>query len=138
MVYPPPGIACTTNRESSKNEERFHARFIGPSVLRLAKVFSEAPSSFRFLFSGVRGETVWKIAGGLSTTLLWQHEVAERGPFDPSWRLSEPRCGTHPVFPNSLGRGILGSCQNSHPIHIFTHYTPSNSQPNKRRYTECM
>jgi hypothetical protein len=27
---------------------------------------------------------------------------------------------------------------NSHPILIFTHYTPSNSQPNKRRYTECM
>src|SRR5829696_7896010 len=36
MVYPPPGIGCTTSRESSKDAQRFQARFIGPSVLRLA------------------------------------------------------------------------------------------------------
>jgi hypothetical protein len=47
-------------------------------------------------------ETVWKIAGGLSTTHLWQHKVAERGSFDPSWRLSVPLSGTHPDFPNSF------------------------------------
>src|SRR5215204_6093202 len=36
MVYPPPGIGCTTSRESSKDAARFQAHFIGPSVLRLA------------------------------------------------------------------------------------------------------
>src|SRR5215212_4529527 len=38
MVYPPPGFACTTSREGSKDAERFQAPFIGPSVPRLARV----------------------------------------------------------------------------------------------------
>jgi hypothetical protein len=61
------------------------------------------------LFTGVRGETVWKIAEGLSTALLGRQEMPDRGLIDPSWPLSEHSFGTYPEFPNSFGREILGS-----------------------------
>src|SRR5215216_7455130 len=54
-------------------------------------------------------ETVWKIAEGVSSTLLWRQEAADRDFFDPSWPLSEPRFGINSEFPNSFGRGILRS-----------------------------
>src|SRR5215218_6888440 len=47
-------------------------------------------------------ETVWKIAEGISSTLLWRQEAADRDSFDPSWPLSEPRFGIHCEFPNSF------------------------------------
>jgi hypothetical protein len=65
------------------------------------------------LFTGVRGETVWKIAKGVSAVLLAAKEMADRDSFDPSWPLSELRFGTHPDFPNSFGRGVLGSSLHS-------------------------
>ena len=61
------------------------------------------------LFTEVRGETVWKIAEGVSSTLLWRQEAADRDFFDPSWPLSEPRFGINSEFPNSFGRGVLRS-----------------------------
>src|SRR5215203_4696685 len=39
------------------------------------------------LFTRVRGETVWKIAEGVSTALLWRQEATDRDSFDPSWPL---------------------------------------------------
>ena len=47
-------------------------------------------------------ETVWKIAEGFSTVLLWRQKGADRDSFDPSWLLSEPRFGTYSDFPNSF------------------------------------
>src|SRR5215212_2236028 len=41
-------------------------------------------------FQTVSRETVWKIAEGLSTGLIWRQEATDRGSFDPSWLLSEP------------------------------------------------
>jgi hypothetical protein len=32
-------------------------------------------------------ETVWKIAEGVSTALLWRQEATDRDSFDPSWPL---------------------------------------------------
>src|SRR5215217_8454753 len=40
-------------------------------------------------------ETVWKIAEGIWSALLWRQEAADRDSFDPSWPLSQPRFGTH-------------------------------------------
>src|SRR5215217_9567197 len=54
------------------------------------------------LFTEVPRETVWKIAEGISSTLLWRQEAADRDSFDPSWPLSEPRFGIHCEFPNSF------------------------------------
>jgi hypothetical protein len=71
---------------------------------------SETRPSFSPLFSESRGETVWKIAKGVSAVLLAAKEMADRDSFDPSWPLSEPSFGTYPEFPNSFGkRLILGS-----------------------------
>ena len=42
---------------------------------------------FSLLFTGVRGEAVWKIAEGVSTALLWRQEAADRDSFGPSWPL---------------------------------------------------
>src|SRR5215208_1835409 len=64
------------------------------------------------LFTQVPGETVWKIAEGVSPRLSGSKRRPNRDSFDPSWLLSEPRFGTYPEFPNSFGRRILGS---SHP-----------------------
>jgi hypothetical protein len=58
------------------------------------------------LFTGVRGETVWKIAKGVSAVLLAAKEMADRDSFEPSWPLSEPRFGTHPDFPNSFSTSL--------------------------------
>jgi hypothetical protein len=49
-------------------------------------------------------ETVWKIAEGLLSALLWCQESADRDSFGSSWPLSEPRFGTHSDFPNSFSR----------------------------------
>ena len=40
------------------------------------------------LFTRVPGETVWKIAEGVSSAHLWRQESADRDSFDPSWPLS--------------------------------------------------
>jgi hypothetical protein len=61
------------------------------------------------LFTGVRGETVWKIAEGVSRALLRQQKSPDRDSFDPSWPLSEPPFVTHSEFSNSFGRGVLRS-----------------------------
>src|SRR5215204_4792572 len=58
MVYPPPGIGCTTSRESSKDAKRFQAPSIGPSVPGVAEVFSEAPACYVPLFTLVRGRGI--------------------------------------------------------------------------------
>src|SRR5215216_6093429 len=50
------------------------------------------------LFTQVRGETVWKIAEGVSSTLLWRQEAADRDFFDPSWPLRSPDSGSIPNF----------------------------------------
>src|SRR5215218_966215 len=50
------------------------------------------------LFTRVRGETVWKIAEGVSSTLLWRQEAADRDFFDPSWPLRSPNSGSIPNF----------------------------------------
>src|SRR5215218_4586590 len=44
------------------------------------------------------GETVWKIAEGVSSTLLWRQEAADRDFFDPSWPLRSPDSGSIPNF----------------------------------------
>jgi hypothetical protein len=62
------------------------------------------PTVKLFLFSGVREETVWKIAEGVSPRLSGGKRRPNRDSFDPSWLLSEPRFGTNPEFPNSFGR----------------------------------
>ena len=40
------------------------------------------------LFTRVRGETVWKIAEGVSSALLRWQEAADRHSFDAFWPLS--------------------------------------------------
>jgi hypothetical protein len=57
----------------------------------------------------VRGETVWKIAGGVSARLSGAKKRPNWYSLDPSWPLSDTRFGTYPEFPNSFGIGILGS-----------------------------
>ena len=47
------------------------------------------------IFQTVSRETVWKIAEGLSTRLLWRQETADRPPFDPFWTLAP---GPVPIF----------------------------------------
>src|SRR5215208_3874601 len=54
-------------------------------------------------------ETVWKIAGRPLEGALLAPGGANRLLFAPSWRPYSPRFGTHSEFPNSFGRGILGS-----------------------------
>ena len=51
-------------------------------------VLLAAPALFMPLFTGVLGETVWKIAEGVSTVLLWWQETTEIDSFDPFWALS--------------------------------------------------
>jgi hypothetical protein len=65
------------------------------------------PSTSPSLFQTVSTETVWKIAEGVSTALLWRQERPIGTPFDPSWPLSEPRFRTHSEFPNSFST-LLG------------------------------
>src|SRR5215208_629708 len=60
-------------------------------------------------FSDSFGETVWKIAEGVTSAILWRQEATDRDSLDSSRPLSEPRFGTHSDFPNSFGRGILRS-----------------------------
>src|SRR5919107_6080607 len=62
-----------------------------------------------FLFTRVRGETVWKIAGRPLEGALLAPGGANRLLFAPSWRPYSPRFGTHSEFPNSFGRKILRS-----------------------------
>jgi hypothetical protein len=45
MVYPPPGFACTTSREGSKDADRFQALYRPEHAVPLTKVFSEALAS---------------------------------------------------------------------------------------------
>src|SRR5215217_5862400 len=52
------------------------------------------PTAFPNSFS----ETVWKIAEGVSSTLLWRQEAADRDFFDPSWPLRSPDSGSIPNF----------------------------------------
>src|SRR5215203_4378961 len=54
-------------------------------------------------------ETVWKIAEGIWSTLLWRQEAADRDSFDPSWPLRSPDSGPIATFQTvSLSRrGIL-------------------------------
>src|SRR5215212_3698733 len=69
------------------------------------------------LFTRVRGETVWKIAEGISLRLSGDKRRPNRDSFDPCWSLSEPPFGTYPEFPNSFGREILRS---SNPASCIT------------------
>src|SRR5215212_4324018 len=55
-------------------------------------------------YQTVSGETVWKIAEGVSPRLSGGKRRPNRDSFDPSWLLSEPRFGTYPEFPNSFIR----------------------------------
>src|SRR5215217_7136007 len=58
-------------------------------------------------FQQRRGETVWKIAEGVSSTLLWRQEAADRDFFDPSWPLRSPDSGSIPNFQTvSPGRWV--------------------------------
>jgi hypothetical protein len=43
---------------------------------------------FLSLFTNVVEKTVWKIAEGVSSALLWRQEAIDRDSFDPSWPLS--------------------------------------------------
>jgi hypothetical protein len=56
----------------------------------------------------LRGETVWKIAEGVSPRLSGGKKRLNWDSFDPSWPLSEPRFGTYPEFPNthSIGEAV--------------------------------
>jgi hypothetical protein len=71
--------------------------------------FPLIPSEHTTPFTGVRGETVWKIAEGVSPCLSGGKRRPNWDSFDPSWPLSGPRFGTYPEFPNSFGRRILRS-----------------------------
>src|SRR5215208_4112758 len=90
---------------------------------------SVRPRPFQFspLFTGVRGETVWKIAEGVTSAILWRQEATDRDSLDSSWPLSEPRFGTHSDFPNSFGRGILRSSSNLGDGQRIQHYISSRS-----------
>src|SRR5215216_7042062 len=75
------------------------------------------------LFTRRRGETVWKIAEGVSSTLLWRQEAADRDFFDPSWPLRSPDSGSIPNF-QTVSEGVfsevveLGAHQAAHhPYH---------------------
>src|SRR5215204_6021935 len=68
------------------------------------------PFLFSPLFTGVCGETVWKIAEGVTSAILCRQEATDRDSLDSSWPLSEPRFGTHSDFPNSFSRHW---CENS-------------------------
>ena len=67
------------------------------------------------LFTGVRGETVWKIVEGLSRALHRRLEAVDRVPWTPLGRLLYPEFGVHPDFPNSFGRVIPRSSPNRYP-----------------------
>jgi hypothetical protein len=58
------------------------------------------------LLIGVRGETVWKIAQGLSSVGFCRQEAADRLPFVLSWKPSGTPCGTRSDFPNSFGEAV--------------------------------
>src|SRR5215204_5616002 len=96
------------------------------------------------LFTGVRGETVWKIAENVSARLSGGKKRPNWDSFHPSWPLSEPRFETYPEFPNSFGSGILrtsplrSSRKYACPgpvliIHTGTHYGLSWSRPSGER-----
>jgi hypothetical protein len=68
------------------------------------------------LFTEIRGETVWKIAEGVSRALLRGQEWADRDSFDTSWPLSGPPFRTRSEFPNSFGRRILRSSHTKYYI----------------------
>jgi hypothetical protein len=63
------------------------------------------------LFTGVRGETVWKIAEGVSPRLSGDKRRPNWDSFDPSWLLSEPRFGTYPEFPNSFSTTFMNKAK---------------------------
>src|SRR5829696_4649700 len=89
-------------------------RLASSSTLHMIHAPSGRPSSARPLCSGVRGETVWKIAGRPLEGALLAPGGANRLLFAPSWRPYIPRFGTHSEFPNSFGRVILrSSCAGS-------------------------
>jgi hypothetical protein len=67
------------------------------------------------LFTGVRGETVWKIAVRPLEGALLAPGGADRLLFAPSWRPYSSRFGTHSEFPNSFGRLILRSSHSPGP-----------------------
>src|SRR5215211_8987293 len=57
-----------------------------------------AQSIARTPFRTVSGETVWKIAEGISARLSGSKKHPNRDSFDPSWLLSEPHSGAIPNF----------------------------------------
>src|SRR5215204_2267063 len=64
-----------------QDDQEAAARLAQVAATRLAQ---DAASSLRAsLFTQVPGETVWKIAEGPSTGLLWRQEAADRCAFDP-------------------------------------------------------
>src|SRR5918993_5165841 len=69
------------------------------------------PSCTPRSFQTVSGETVWKIAEGLSRVLHRRLEATDRAPLSPLECLRNPYLGMHPDFPNSFGRVILRSSQ---------------------------
>src|SRR5215216_7603493 len=82
------------------------------------------------LFTQVRGETVWKIAEGVSSTLLWRQEAADRDFFDPSWPLRSPDSGSIPNF-QTVSEGEFCEVRMQHPVLFapigpgFCHSTPA-------------
>src|SRR5215211_3027284 len=73
----------------------------GPGLLLAGSAF---PLLLALLFTQRRGETVWKIAEGLSSVLRRRQKAADRGSFDPYRPPSGPIFRRHPDFPNSSPR----------------------------------
>src|SRR5215216_6969451 len=61
-------------------------------------------------------ETVWKIAEGVSSTLLWRQEAADRDFFDPSWPLRSPDSGSIPNFQTVSPRTRVNKGLPLHPF----------------------
>jgi hypothetical protein len=80
-----------------------HTTWLRVSHTRIG-AWNKIRSFFFPLFTGVRGETVWKIAEGVSPRLSGGKRRPNRDSFEPSWPLLEPRFRTYPEFPNNFGR----------------------------------
>src|SRR5215213_1381278 len=64
-----------------------------------------APVLLRALFTGVRGETVWKILEGFSTVRVWWQKMTSGDSFVSSRGFSILHFRAHFDFPDSLWKG---------------------------------
>jgi|SRR5215207_2869080 len=82
-----------------------HFTRAGP--FRNVGVASPKNDNYRPLFSGVRGETVWKIGMSPETGIPNAAKMRLGAPISCLWPPNEHARETCGYFPNSFGRGIL-------------------------------